>query len=893
MNPKLRKLLSAPHLFVRDMIRKRVRQVRGRLPQLRKASSPRRYSVVSAVYGVDAYLDEFFQSMVRQSLDFERHVELVMVDDGSPDRSGEIIARWQAKYPHNIRYVRKENGGQGSARNLGLEHATGDWVTFTDPDDTVDDRYFERVDQLLARPEARDVILVGCKIVSRRGDRILDNHSLRSQFAAGDTVVPVGAESTPIQLSAASAFFRRDLLLAKGRRFDESIRPHFEDGHFIGRYLVENPGRALGLCGRAIYYYRKRENGSSTLDGSWTRPERFLVVPERGYLDLLRASAAASPTGRPARWAQRTVVYDIVWYLSVILGRPSTTAFLDDAEKARFKELLAEIFTWIDEDTIVDYDLPGCAFQYRLGMLQHWKGARPPCQRVFVDRYDEAQRLLRVRYFFCGELDREAERFSIGGARVHPAFEKTLELDLAGDPFVRERVVWLPVSGLEGDFEASIGDLETFVHVDSRDPQPRRPISDVVSALSSAELQGRAKWWQRAERSVATSAPILRSYRDALVFIDRDSRADDNAEHLYRYVLRHRPDLNAYFVLRRSSHDWDRLEREGFRLIEFGTLEHRIALVNAKHLISSQADPYVLAFPTVQHRRTRQRSRFTFLQHGVTKDDLSAWLNSKAIDCVVTASPAEHAYFVDPRGPYNLTEREVVLTGFPRHDALGAGDPHPDATIVVMPTWRMSLAGRVMGKTSERNLNPAFYESEFALRWKSFLRSDALRAVAEKHGYGVHFVPHPNLEPYLDWLEVPEFVVTRSQGAGTSMQEVMRSSALMVTDFSSTAFEMAYLRRPVLYYQFDRDAVFSGGHTTSPGYYDYDRDGFGPVCLDAETLLRELELALARRAVPAPEYLARMERALPLRDGQCCRRTLEAILDLDRPRTTITASKAS
>lgn len=893
MNPKLRKLLSSPHLFLRDMVRKRALQARAQLPQLRKISSPRRYSVVSAVYQVEEYLDEFFRSLVRQSLDFERHIELILVDDGSPDRSGEVIARWQAKYPHNIRYIRKENGGQGSARNVGLEHATGDWVTFTDPDDTLDHRYFERVDQLLERPDARDVILVGCKIVSRRGDRILDNHSLRSQFAAGDTVVPVSAESTPIQLSAASAFFRRDLLRAKGRRFDESIRPHFEDGHFIGRYLVENPGRALGLCGRAIYYYRKRENASSTLDGSWTRPERYLVVPERGYLDLLRASAAASPTGRPARWAQRTVVYDVVWYLSMLLGKPSAIAFLDDAERARFKELIAEIFTWIDEETILEFDLPGCAFQYRVGMLGHWKGARPPCQRVFADRYDEAQRLLRIRYFFCGELDREAERFSIGGARVQPAFEKTLDLDLAGDSFVRERVLWLPVGQLDGELEASVRGLETFVHVGPLTPQPRHAISDVVRALSSTEQARRVKWWQRAERSVATSAPFLRSYRDALIFMDRDSRADDNAEHLYRYVLRHRPELNAYFVLRRSSHDWDRLERDGFRLIEFGSLEHRIALVNAKHLISSQADPYVLAFPTVRHRRTRQRSRFTFLQHGVTKDDLSAWLNSKPIDCLVTASPAEYAYFVDPRGPYVLTEREVVLTGFPRHDALGAGDPRPERTIVVMPTWRMSLAGRTLGKSSERALNSTFYESEFAMRWKSFLRSEALRAIVESHGYRVHFVPHPNLEPYLDWFELPEHVAMRSQGGGTSMQQVLRSAALMVTDFSSTAFEMAYLRRPVLYYQFDRDAVFNGGHTTKPGYFDYERDGFGPVCLNEQRLLRELEASLARGAVPTPEHLARMERALPLRDGQCCRRTLEAILDLDRSRMAVTTSMAS
>ncbi len=60
------------------------------------------------------------------------------------------------------------------------------------------------------------------------------------------------------------------------------------------------------------------------------------------------------------------------------------------------------------------------------------------------------------------------------------------------------------------------------------------------------------------------------------MFIDRDIQADDNGEHLYRYVESHYPDINSLFVLRRESHDWDRLKREGFRLIPFGSILHKV-----------------------------------------------------------------------------------------------------------------------------------------------------------------------------------------------------------------------------------------------------------------------------------------------------------------------------
>src|SRR5262249_49809771 len=91
-----------------------------------------RYSVISPVYNVEKYLDAFFESVTGQSLAFKSTIELIMVDDGSTDGSAKIIKRWQKKFPQNIKYLHKENGGISSARNMGLAAASHDWITFID-----------------------------------------------------------------------------------------------------------------------------------------------------------------------------------------------------------------------------------------------------------------------------------------------------------------------------------------------------------------------------------------------------------------------------------------------------------------------------------------------------------------------------------------------------------------------------------------------------------------------------------------------------------------------------------------------------------------------------------------------------------------------------------------
>lgn len=88
-------------------------------------------SIIVPVYNVEKYLDRCMQSLLNQTLS---DIEIIMVDDGSPDRCPQMCDEYAAK-DRRVRVIHKENGGLGLARNTGLDAATGEYVAFVDSDD--------------------------------------------------------------------------------------------------------------------------------------------------------------------------------------------------------------------------------------------------------------------------------------------------------------------------------------------------------------------------------------------------------------------------------------------------------------------------------------------------------------------------------------------------------------------------------------------------------------------------------------------------------------------------------------------------------------------------------------------------------------------------------------
>lgn len=273
---------------------------------------------------------------------------------------------------------------------------------------------------------------------------------------------------------------------------------------------------------------------------------------------------------------------------------------------------------------------------------------------------------------------------------------------------------------------------------------------------------------------------------------------------------------------------------------------------------------------------------------------MSTWLGPLRFDMFVTCSPGEHESIRGSGNNYPYTDREVRLNGLPRHDRLlervrarkretgnaSSGDSI-DRTILVFPTWR---GGRFEEET--RGLTTAeclkvFAETEYAHAWRSVLRNQELKRQLQRFGWRLKFMPHANIAPYLSALDIPDSVEVIAMQE-QAVQPTLIGARALLTDYSSMAFEMALLRRPTFYYQFDRDRFYGGDHNWRPGYFDYGNDGFGPVLCTEAKLIEELSRYMAANGSIAEKYSLRMSNAMPLDDGRACERTFEALLTLQR-----------
>ena len=122
-------------------------------------------SVIVPVYNVEKYVARCIRSIINQSY---KMLDILLIDDGSTDKSGKICDCF-AKHDSRIRVFHKQNGGQGSARNVGLENSKGKYITFVDSDDYVDDDYVEFLFNYIVQDNL-DISCCNCRLINENVD---------------------------------------------------------------------------------------------------------------------------------------------------------------------------------------------------------------------------------------------------------------------------------------------------------------------------------------------------------------------------------------------------------------------------------------------------------------------------------------------------------------------------------------------------------------------------------------------------------------------------------------------------------------------------------------------------------------------------------------------------
>lgn len=200
-------------------------------------------SVIVPVYNVEVYLGDCLDSLVNQTL---KDFEIILVNDGSPDNAQHIIDDYKTRYPQLVKSFLKENGGLGSARNYGLQFATGKYIGFLDSDDYAAPVMFEKMVEK-AEAEKADIVICEFFMVDEKGN------TLRQTEICGHPDLDPEDKKYAHQYGRTEAWnkiYRRELFMNTGIRYPAGW---FED-YPTTPLLVEEARRITYVPEPLMYY---------------------------------------------------------------------------------------------------------------------------------------------------------------------------------------------------------------------------------------------------------------------------------------------------------------------------------------------------------------------------------------------------------------------------------------------------------------------------------------------------------------------------------------------------------------------------------------------------------------------------------------------------------------
>ncbi len=366
---------------------------------------------------------------------------------------------------------------------------------------------------------------------------------------------------------------------------------------------------------------------------------------------------------------------------------------------------------------------------------------------------------------------------------------------------------------------------------------------------------------------IGLAARHTKKYKNLWLIAERKTEARDNGFHLFRYMNENHSEINTAFLIDRESPDFEKVSRIG-RIIQPNTFSHMLAFACAEvristHYMGCAPDTYGFA---VMRRYKLVFGREVFLQHGITSNNLREMHYPNArLSMFVCSVPSEYE---DIKNTYGHPDGVVQKIGLCRYDRLLT--PHiVKRQILVMPTWRYFL----------RNLSAEkFVQSEYYSQFSQLINDKELIAALEKYDYTLVLYLHYELQKFSDLFKTSSPRVRILKRNEADVQDLLISSAMMITDYSSVFFDFAYMSKPLAYLWFDEKTFYDTQY--GRGYFNCRKDGFGPVFGSAAQTAGYIVQRLENGMRTEEEYMRRAENFFGERAANHCEKTYEAIKEL-------------
>lgn len=872
-------------------------------------------SVIIPAYNVGHYLPQAVESVVKQSYGFQ-NIELIIMNDASADDTSEIMHKLKDMYPSIVLVDNSVNRGVSAVRNDALKVFTGEYVTFLDGDDYYTENYLAN---LLKAMQDKDVNFARAQHLffgKRDGEHITNKYYDKQNTKVVD-LDNFNMENAFINGVLFKKSFVGNVTFSENQKTSEDVK-------FLWEILNKNHDYKMALVHNAYYMYRKREEGGSAID---TRDEnissfgdRFINVYEYLFDDAEKNNNGVIPAS-----LQTTALYDIGWTLRV-QNFPG-----EESELVRFKNSIKRLINRMDLKTFVKmetfdkwrldtmlgfrsnitnelinykeknkfyYELDNMFITgsnkqtFKLNQFSYENGIltiNAILDGLKTFNYDRLQMKIGNQYFNATEFkdfyeykQRKYWNNTISLNRpLYVKFEIPISENLMNQPIkvlLNDANVWINTTGNSKLSRKIKFNFVSFGHFSVVFDSGKYYFSNKTYAELNY-LEGKSL--DEKSRIQREEALALRKFIDKPIWLisDRFDKANDNGEAMFRYLMNFGPkDKTYYYVISKNSSDFSRLQQEfGDVIVDIYSDQYEIYKAVAEvELLAYLFNP-TLRLPAV-HLRNITNTKYVFLQHGVSEKVNPKFFThfDYDLDMFVTSLTQEKEVISNLDNGYMISPDRVVNTMMPRFDERYSNEKK---NILIFLTWRKYLVPNA-NKNGTRDYNENFKDSDYYNAIINVLNSQKLATLTEKYGYKIQLYLHPELQ----W-QLPDFVNKKYENsveilpANSNFNKMIAEASMVITDFSSIHFDFAYLRKPVIYYQFDKEE-FLNKHTADDIWFDYEKMGFGPVVNSQEKLEKEIKTYLEIGMKNSQKYLDRIHKTFPYFDKNSSRRVYEAVIEM-------------
>lgn len=303
------------------------------------------------------------------------------------------------------------------------------------------------------------------------------------------------------------------------------------------------------------------------------------------------------------------------------------------------------------------------------------------------------------------------------------------------------------------------------------------------------------------------------------------------------------------------------------KVVEFMSFRYMVLMYAANLLISSESKghAYDIRIQKGKLKHALNKKKHVFLQHGVTAlkrvDYVFKKTKENAVDLFVATSDYEKEII---KKYFGYSESEIITTGFCRWDVL-EDKSGKEKEVFVMPTWRTW-----MDDLPEEQ----FLETDYYKNYVGFFKSEKLKQILAENNIKLSFYIHPKFKTYIDNFDVDNKNIKIYQYGEEKVNTLLMKSSMLITDYSSVAWEMFYQKKPVVFFQFDLDKY----NAYQGSYLDMEKELFGDQVFTVDHLIDSVNEYIGRDFKEKEEFGALRAKYFKYVDKNNCERTYKAIM---------------